>query len=192
MKPKDEQRHQRLLDAGTALLAREGLANFSTTKVAKLAGVPQSNIYIYFDNKQDLLEAVYLENVHQQSVAVAQALKPADDLETQLRASIGALYQFALTHAEATRVVQALTAEPQFKQDPLVKLADPANHQIQTLLKDSVDQGVLRNTNLNLLRYFLTDPVYRYAEMVRDGQIPDSTAGVRELTVMVMAAVKAA
>lgn len=189
LKPKDEQKRQRILTAATAVLATGGLASFSTTKVAKLAGVPQSNLYIYFANKQALLTETYLANVHLQSVAVAAALDATATSQDQLAATITALYQFALANPQATTVIRVLTMDHQFKQDMAPKLADPANQQIQDLLRSGITREILRDTDLNLLRYFLTNPVYRYAEMVRTEQLPASEAGLANLTAMIMGAV---
>ncbi|SMS15452.1 TetR/AcrR family transcriptional regulator [Levilactobacillus zymae] len=184
MKPKDEQKHQRILTAAITILAQGGLANFSTTKVAKLAGVPQSNIYIYFANKQDLLTAVYLTTVHQQSVAVTAALNQQLPLVTQLATSITALYRFATTFPAEARVIRLLTADQQFKTGLAAKTADAANQQIQTLLTAGVQRGLLRPDSLNLIRYFLTDPVYHYAELATSNE-----AGLVNLTQMILGAV---
>ncbi|GEO70322.1 TetR/AcrR family transcriptional regulator [Levilactobacillus acidifarinae] len=184
MKPKDEQKHHRILTAAITILARGGLANFSTTKVAKLAGVPQSNLYIYFANKQALLDAVYVTTVHQQSVAVTAALEPQASLVTQLATSVTALYRFATAYPEAAGVIRLLTADQQFKLMTTAKAEDPANQQIQTLLATGVRQGILRPGGLNLLRYFLTDPVYHYAELPQSDE-----AGLPVLTQMILGAV---
>lgn len=189
MKPKDEQKHQRLLTAAITILAAGGLANFSTTKVAKLAGIPQSNVYIYFENKQALLAAVYQTTVHQQSVAVTGGIATDASVADQLAASVQGLYQFALTHGDVATVIRLLTGDQQFKTTLAAKLADPENQQIQALLQRGITQEILRPVAVDLLRYFLTDPVYRYADMVRAEQINATPEGLRQLTAMVLGAV---
>ena len=133
MKLKDEEKHDRLLNAAVTVLAKGGMANFSTTKVAKLAGIPQSNLYIYFQNKQALLEAVYRMTVHQQSVAVVAVLKEQDPLTKQIVASVQALYQFAMAQPETVTAIQTLLDDVELKHKWGLKRDDLANHRIQQL-----------------------------------------------------------
>ncbi len=171
------------------LLATGGLPNFSTTKVAKLAGIPQSNLYIYFQNKQDLLNAVYQTTVHEESVAVVAALTPQSDLTTQLATSITALYDFARQRPQVVATVQALTADAQFKHQLTLKQADQENQQIQALIQRGVAEHVLRPVDLNLLRYFLTQPVFHFASGVTNAQYADTPTSRQQLTTMLMAAI---
>jgi len=189
VKLKDEEKHDRLLDAGVTVLAKGGMANFSTTKVAKLAGIPQSNLYIYFQNKGTLLEAVYRMTVHQQSVAVVAALKDEDPLTTQVMASVRALYQFAMAQPETVTAIQALLDDIELKHKWGLKQDDLANQRIQRLLQDGIDQHVLRATDQNFIRYFLARPVFHYADGIRAGLYPDTPATLADLTAMIMGAV---
>lgn len=189
MKLKDEEKHDRLLNAAVTVLAKGGMANFSTTKVAKLAGIPQSNLYIYFQNKQALLEAVYRMTIHQQSVAVVAALKDQDPLTKQIVASVQALYQFAMAQPETITAIQTLLDDVELKHKWGLKRDDLANQRIQQLLQDGVDQHVLRATDPNFLRYFLTRPVFHYADGIRAGLYPDTPVGLNDLTAMIMGAV---
>ncbi|AYM04001.1 TetR/AcrR family transcriptional regulator [Levilactobacillus yiduensis] len=189
MKLKDEEKHSRLIQAGITVLAQGGLANFSTTKVAKLAGIPQSNVYIYFANKQGLLEAIYQDTVHQQSVAVVTALDATTSVVTQLAASITALYHFARNHPETVAALQVLLDDPELKHQLRLKADDQANQQIQQLLQTGVAQQVLRNADLNLSRYFLARPVFHLAAGVQSGLYADTPQNLTDLTTMIMGAV---
>ncbi|WP_053072635.1 TetR/AcrR family transcriptional regulator [Lactiplantibacillus herbarum] len=189
MKLKDEQKYDRLIQAAVTVLAQGGLANFSTTKVAKAAGIPQSNVYIYFKNKQSLLEAVFQTTIHQESIAVVQTIDTKRSLPEQIVASISALYRFCLAEPEVVAAIQVLTEDIATKQTMHLKRDDTANQQIQTMLTDGVATGVLRKTDLNLLRYFLTRPVFRFAEGVRQGLYTDTPKNLTDLTNMIMGAV---
>lgn len=189
MKIKDEQKYERLITAAIDILAAGGLANFSTTKVAKQAGIPQSNVYIYFKNKQSLLEAVFQATIHTESVAVAQAIDDHAPLADQLAMSIQALYTFAMAEPAVVTAVQVLTEDVALKQKLALKADDTANQKIQQLLKIGVDQSVLWPADLNLLRYFLTRPIFHYAEGIRKGLYTATTTSIDELVVMVLGAV---
>lgn len=51
-------RYRRIVDAATKLFGRNGIDGSSITEVAKLAKVPLSSIYDYFENKEALIVAI--------------------------------------------------------------------------------------------------------------------------------------
>lgn len=62
--PKTEQKSDKrsaLLDATLKLVSDHGFHNTPMAKIAKMAGVSPGTIYLYFDNKQDLIDSLYLE-----------------------------------------------------------------------------------------------------------------------------------
>lgn len=55
MKKKDDSKIVKIQEATAQIILTEGIAKVSTVKVAKLVGIAQSNVYLYFKNKNDLL-----------------------------------------------------------------------------------------------------------------------------------------
>ena len=160
MKYKDEEKYKRILQATADLIMSDGLANISTTKIAKKANVPQSNLYIYFANKDDILKQVYFEHVHQMSVAVVNKVDPEIDLITQIEQCTVGLYRFAKQQPESIAVIDALNKYPPLKKALLDKTDDNENQRIQNLIKEGIAEKVLKNYDINLIRYFLSSPIY--------------------------------
>ena len=61
MRTRDENKEQAIFDATIALTIEEGLSGLSMSKIAKRAKVSAATIYIYYENKDDLLDKVYIE-----------------------------------------------------------------------------------------------------------------------------------
>lgn len=57
---RSRRRLAQVLEAGDRVLAGEGAAAFTTTRVAAVAGVPVGSVYHYFQDKQALVEALAL------------------------------------------------------------------------------------------------------------------------------------
>jgi AcrR family transcriptional regulator len=55
---RSRERLQRVLDAADELLAADGPAAFTTTRIAELADVPVGSVYRFFDDKQAIVEAL--------------------------------------------------------------------------------------------------------------------------------------
>ena len=60
-KEKITDKRSALLNATLTLVNNHGFHNAPMSKIAKLAGVAPATIYLYFENKQDLVNKLYLE-----------------------------------------------------------------------------------------------------------------------------------
>ncbi|HJV78637.1 MAG TPA: TetR/AcrR family transcriptional regulator [Paludibacter sp.] len=61
MKEKVSDKYTALLQATLTLVNNRGFHDTPMSKIAKLAGVSPATIYIYFENKQDLINKLYIE-----------------------------------------------------------------------------------------------------------------------------------
>lgn len=61
LKEKITDKKSALLQATLMLVNENGFHNASMSKIAKRAGVATATIYLYFENKQDLINTLYLE-----------------------------------------------------------------------------------------------------------------------------------
>ena len=61
MKEKVNDKYTALLQATLTLVNNHGFHDTPMSKIAKLAGVSPATIYLYFENKQDLINKLYLE-----------------------------------------------------------------------------------------------------------------------------------
>ncbi|KRL84650.1 TetR/AcrR family transcriptional regulator [Lacticaseibacillus pantheris] len=59
MRKKDPAKKQLILDCAAQLIAQDGAGALSTARVARAVGIAQSNIYIYFKDRDALLAAVF-------------------------------------------------------------------------------------------------------------------------------------
>jgi AcrR family transcriptional regulator len=59
-RPKSEDKRNAILAAAAEVIAEQGLGA-PTARIAKLAGVAEGTLFTYFDNKDDLLNALYLD-----------------------------------------------------------------------------------------------------------------------------------
>ena len=61
MRKKDDEKERSIKDAVIKLILQEGFHGASISKIAKLAGVSPATVYIYFDNKENMLQDIYTE-----------------------------------------------------------------------------------------------------------------------------------
>jgi len=60
MRVKDENKNDAIFNATIDLLNEIGFSDISMSKIAKRAGVSPSTLYVYFENKDDMLKKTYL------------------------------------------------------------------------------------------------------------------------------------
>lgn len=80
---RSRQRLRRILDAGDALLARDGASAFTTNRIAAEAGVPVGSVYRYFEDKDAIVAALAVSywSDFDDLVAAAAELDEAEPLE---------------------------------------------------------------------------------------------------------------
>lgn len=71
---KDDNKHQAICDAAIELITKNGFADTSMSKIARAAGVSPATIYVYFENKEELLNNIYLFVKQEMSTALLQSV----------------------------------------------------------------------------------------------------------------------
>ncbi len=61
MRRKDDEKEQRIRRSVITLMLKEGFNGTSIAKIAKMAGVSPATVYIYYENKEDMLQDIYLQ-----------------------------------------------------------------------------------------------------------------------------------
>ena len=62
-KRKDNEKHHRIIEAATKIFAKNGFYQSKIAQIAKEAGVADGTIYIYFENKDDILISLFEEQM---------------------------------------------------------------------------------------------------------------------------------
>lgn len=61
MRRKDDEKEKNIKEAVIKLILEEGFHGTSISKIAKAAGVSPATVYIYYENKEVMLQDIYLE-----------------------------------------------------------------------------------------------------------------------------------
>lgn len=101
------ERRTELLAAAIRVLAREGLAETTTRKIAAEAGINQATLLYYFGSKDDLLFAVLQEMMRATQEVALQRVPEASDLRDAVAGAIRAFWG----HVEATPELQIMQYE---------------------------------------------------------------------------------
>ncbi len=114
MRPRDERKEQAICDASISLITSKGLADTSMSMIARKAKVSPATIYIYFTNKEDLLNQLYYRLKRALRKKVFTGYESFLPLDQAFETTWENMYNYFLTHPEHFAFLE------QFDHSPLV------------------------------------------------------------------------
>jgi len=106
-RPRSEEKRTALLDAAARAVADEGMGA-TTARVSRLAGVAEGTLFTYFDNKDALLNALYLHLKERLRDAVMGGFPHRGAAQAQARHAWDGYIAWGLAHPAGHRALQQL------------------------------------------------------------------------------------
>src|SRR5688572_2161014 len=85
MRPRDESKEQAIREKAIKMIVKEGFDGLSMGKLARAAGVSPATIYIYFKDRDDLIEKLVQQEGRRIQDAMLKDFNPASSFEQGLR-----------------------------------------------------------------------------------------------------------
>jgi AcrR family transcriptional regulator len=162
MRTKDEQKKQALFKATIKLVNEIGFASSSVSKIAKEANVSPSTIYVFFNNKEDLLVSTYLEIKHKLAQVLLDDFDDSLPIRDIMKHTWYAVFNFVSNNLEAYDYMEQFANSPYSSlvdKDALEKEYQP----LVNVLAKGIEQKIIKNADKNILAAFLFHPVSRLA-----------------------------
>lgn len=158
MRYKDENKNANIFHATIQLINENGLAETSMSKIAKRAGVSASTIYIYFENKEDLLNKLYLNVKKRMSQAIFYNLDSTLSVKESFEIVLKRFVDFSLDNKDYFLFME------QFKNSPLLDKvsSDEGVELFRTifgLCEKGKEEHVLKQIDINLIIIFTFQPI---------------------------------
>lgn len=96
MRVKDDKKLQAICDAAIELITANGFADTSMSKIAKAAQVSPATIYVYFENKETLLNEIYLLAKQEMSAALLRGVKSDSSVAEAFKITWDNFYRYAM------------------------------------------------------------------------------------------------
>src|SRR5690554_1231483 len=81
---KNKPKYNQILDAAVEVIAENGYHSSQVSKIAKEAGVADGTIYLYFDNKEDILISLFQEEIGQFIEKIEDVIQSEQDADKRL------------------------------------------------------------------------------------------------------------
>ncbi len=98
MRHKDDNKHLAICNAAIELISADGFAGVSMSKIARAANVSPATIYVYFENKEDLLNKLYLFVKQEMSAALLRGVETNSSVAEAFKAIWNNFYEYAISN----------------------------------------------------------------------------------------------
>lgn len=190
MRVKDESKKEAIFEATIDLLNEIGFANLSMSEIGKKAGVSSSTIYVYFDNKEDMLKKVYLDVNKKLSIALSQNIEQSAPVRQVLEQVIRNILDFARKRTAYFFFLEQFSNAPVLNTccgEDMISMLNP----VFAVFERGQREGILKKSNPALLLtfcYYGTTQIAKYK--IKQSQT-FSNSEIEELTQICWDAVKA-
>lgn len=173
MRKKDATKEPRILDAAADIILKEGAAAVSTVKVAKKVGISQSNVYLYFKDKNDLLMSVYQRELDRVSEMgdLSRLLDTSIPVAERVQLYLKSLYQYALANPDSLTLIQQIKfLMGQFDSNLFADDPNYQNNIVVKLLQEAIDAGLIRDVPVSLLMSLVFSVMHAHTLNIQGGK----------------------
>ncbi len=112
MRKKDDEKVRSIKEAVIQLILQEGFHGTSVSKIAKMAGVSPATVYIYFENKDDMLHDIYMEYSEEIYTYLLDSIDRKMEGQKQIEVLIRSYYNYILENKEIFSFVEQFSNCP--------------------------------------------------------------------------------
>jgi AcrR family transcriptional regulator len=172
MRKKDESKKEAIFEATISLLNEIGFYQISMSKIAKRAGVSSATIYVYFENKDDMIRKLYLDVNAKFGSFLVQTLDDKKSVKQNIEAILRRTFDFIVKNKDYYLFLE------QFSNSPLVQNFCVENMNtieaigaITKIYERGKKEGVLKQVDSSLLMEFTYSPIAQLAKSHLAGNI---------------------
>ena len=158
-----EFRMQSLQEAAVRVFARKGIAAATMQDIAEEAGVAKGTIYLYFRDRDELVDKTFQATLSQVHSRIDEALeRPGTSLEEKLRESLMRLFEFFRENAQFFRLYHAQrfpegSEEQQRRQKRHCDHYRQRMEKLAGVMQEAMDRGEIRRVDPFRLATFFAE-----------------------------------
>lgn len=183
MRKKDDEKIKGIKEAVVKLILQEGFHGASISKIAKMAGVSPATVYIYFENKENMLQEIYREYAEEIfAYLLNDAIKNMDGHQL-MEFLIRGHYNYIQKHKEVFNYVEQYSNCPALSGGGAGK---KVFSKITNLLDEMKKNGIIKNYSNEILAAMIFSPIKAIAadtgrtEAEREAQLQEMIKIIQE------------
>ena len=163
MRYKDEAKQIAIIEATVKLVNEIGFVSSSVAKIAKEAQVSPATIYIYYENKEDLLVSTYMDIKQKLSEAILKDFDDSKPVRDIMKGFWVNTFDFISRNGENFQYTE------QFANSPYNSLVDKEKidqyyEPIMKVMQRGIEQKIIKDVDRNFLVAFMFAPISHLAK----------------------------
>ncbi|EKQ50146.1 MULTISPECIES: TetR/AcrR family transcriptional regulator [unclassified Clostridium] len=154
MRRKDDEKEKSIKEAVIKLILKEGFHGTSISKIAKEAGVSPATVYIYYENKEVMLQDIYLEYSEEIFDYVLNKLTDYMDGQQLIEMLVKEYYIYIKEHNEIFHFVDQFSNCPALSNQCLTKKGINNLNGFLDKMKEKKVFKDFQNDNLKAILFF--------------------------------------
>ena len=142
-RPRSEDKRNAILEAATEVVAEQGVSA-PTARIAKRAGVAEGSLFTYFENKDALLNQLYLELKRDLRHAMLDGFPAAERIKVQTRHVWDGYVDWGVANPHKRKAMSQLGVSDRVSAQTK-DAGQAAFAQVSTLMQKSLAGGVLKD-----------------------------------------------
>jgi len=132
---------EEILEVSKELLIKEGFSKLSMRRIAERADVSATSIYLYFQNKDDLLLALIEESIENLKVSLMEVVDASKGFLMQLEDMARAYIEYALNHPQEYEIIYMVRPEemPKYPKEKFMNIRS-AYELLADIIREGHDQ----------------------------------------------------
>ena len=154
MQPENRSAREKILLAAVELFAKYGYHAAPLRDIARIAGIQAASIYYHYASKQALLVEIMETHMQRLNANLERILREQNDPQQRLRAAIANHIRLHTSYKAEFFIIdteiRALEGENRTR---IIALRDHYEFLLQELLRDGMQQGIFRQSDVKVSSY---------------------------------------
>ena len=177
---KDEAKVIAIFDATLSVVMKTGFNGLKMADVAKKAGLATGTVYLYFKNKEALINALYLHLKTEKTQAFMLAYNPADDFKTAFTKLWQRYFDISLAEPERMLFIEQFTYTSYLTRRTKEK-GDVLLYPLFEFLQEGIRKKKIKSIPLPLLISQLMGPIFEIVKLHYNKKIKVTTSVKKSL-----------
>ncbi|MFD1418632.1 TetR/AcrR family transcriptional regulator [Companilactobacillus keshanensis] len=164
MRKIDEAKRKLVIQAVFEITYDEGITNLSIGKIAKRAGVSKATIYVYFENKTDMLGKIYLEVKRLTDEGLSAKIDSSLPYKKRVRNGVEHFANRFISYPLQANFMRAVQANPSEVEPEILKSSEKLAQPIMDLFNEGVEKGYWITNDQRIVISILFSPIAQLIE----------------------------
>jgi AcrR family transcriptional regulator len=174
-RPKDETKVEAIFEATLKLVQKSGFNGLKMADVAKAAGMATGTLYIYFKNKDVLINELFLALKRSKTSRMMLGASPQDSFEETFRKLWFNYFDISMAEPQRMLFIEQF-AHTSFLTKKTKQLGDQLLEPLIAFLEEGIRKKIIRKLPVEILLSQLMGPIYEMVKVHQEKQAPITPA----------------